>query len=164
MKVSKLIMAMLMSILLMTSFACSNKTENTPVVEGEGEESGPRLTISETHDTIRKGVRMILSYDKSSSSFVGTVENTTTHPITSVRVEVHLSGGIELGPTPRIILSPGAKEKITLSAEGRSFTWWKAHAESGEGEGEGEHEGEGKGEHEHGEVGEHEHDEKGEHK
>ena len=97
----------------------------------EGEEAGPRISKDGTHDEIRKGVRLILSFDNESSSFVGTVENVTEKTISRVRVEVHLSNGNELGPTEPIDLAPGKKEDVKLSAEGQSFNWWKAHAEAG---------------------------------
>lgn len=97
----------------------------------QGEEAGPRISIDGTHDEVRKGVRLILSFDKESSSFIGTVENVTEKPISRVRVEVHLSNGKELGPTEPIYLAPGKKADVKLSAKGQSFTWWKAHAEAG---------------------------------
>ncbi len=97
----------------------------------EGEEAGPRIAKDGTHDEVRKGVRLILSFDKDSSSFIGTVENVTEKAISRVRVEVHLSNGKELGPTEPIDLAPGKKADVKLSAEGQSFNWWKAHAEAG---------------------------------
>lgn len=98
---------------------------------GEGEEIGPRISIDGTHDEVRKGIRLILSFDNESSSFIGTVENVTEKTISRVRVEVHLSNGKELGPTEPIDLAPGKKVDVKLSAEGQSFNWWKAHAEAG---------------------------------
>jgi len=106
---------------------------------GEGEESGQAFTLNETYNKARRGVRLILAYDKASSSFIGTVENVTNRTIRSVRVEVHLSNGTELGPTRPIDLSPGKKASVKLSAPGQSFSWWKAHPEAGS----GEHSGEG---------------------
>ena len=99
---------------------------------GEGEEAGPRISKDGTHDEVRKGVRLILSFDNESSSFIGTVENVTEKTISRVRVEVHLSNGNELGPTEPIDLAPGKKVEVKLSAEGQSFNWWKAHAEASE--------------------------------
>ncbi len=98
---------------------------------GEGEESGPRIPIDGTHNELRKGSRLILSFDKESSSFIGTVENVSEKTLTRVRIEVHLSNGIELGPTEPISLEPGKKADVKLSAEGQTFEWWKAHAEVG---------------------------------
>lgn len=97
---------------------------------GEGEEAGPRISKDGTHDEVRKGVRLILSFDNESSSFTGTVENITEKTISRVRVEVHLSNGTELGPTEPIDLAPGKKVDVELSAKGQSFNWWKAHAEA----------------------------------
>jgi hypothetical protein len=99
--------------------------------EGEGEESGPRISKDGTHDEVRKGARLILSFDNESSSFIGTVENVAEKTLSRVRVEVHLSNGTELGPTKPIDLAPGKKVDVKLSAKGQSFNWWKAHAEVG---------------------------------
>ncbi len=134
MQKSRLVMTLCMSILLITAFACSNqpaadKQEGKQIHKpgekhehkGEGEEAGPRLTIQDTYDTVRKGVRLILAYDSASSTFTGTVENVTKKTIKSVRVEVHLSNRVELGPTKPIDLAPGKKEKVKLSAAGQTF-------------------------------------------
>lgn len=97
----------------------------------EGEEAGPRIALDGTHDEVRKGSRLILSYDTETSSFIGTVENLTEKTLTRVRIEVHLSNGTELGPTEPINIAPGEKADVKLSAEGQTFEWWKAHAEVG---------------------------------
>ncbi len=102
--------------------------------EGEGEESGPQIGLDGTHNEVRKGVRLILSFDSESSSFVGTVENVSEKTVPKVRVEVHLSNGTELGPTKPVNLAPGKKIKVKLSAVDQTFTWWKAHAEAGSSE------------------------------
>jgi hypothetical protein len=94
---------------------------------------------------------LVLAYDSESLSFVGTVENVTGETVKSVRVEVHLSNGVELGPTKPVLLESGQKEDVMLAAKGQSFDWWKAHAETGEGEHGGEHGHEHGEEHEHGE-------------
>ncbi|MFQ5629143.1 MAG: hypothetical protein ACE5I1_10320 [bacterium] len=127
-------------------FACQNKTEeNAHDAGNEGEEPGVRLAIDERYNDMRNGVRLILAFDEAFSSFTGTLENTAHETKPSVRVEVHLSDGAELGPTPPVDLAPGEKLQVTLPAAGHVFEWWKAHAETSEGEGEhaGEHEAEG---------------------
>ena len=99
---------------------------------GAGEEGGTLLALDETFDSIRNGVRLIMSYDAASQSFIGTVENTTTQTIQAVRVEVHLSNGVELGPTPSGDLAPGETRAVILSAAGTSgYDGWVPHAESG---------------------------------
>jgi hypothetical protein len=104
----------------------------------EGEESGKTLGLDETYNQVHSGVRLILAYHKASTSFIGIVENTTDKTIKSVRVEVHLSNGTELGPTERMNLAPGEKAGIKLEALAPVFTWWKAHAETGSSEHSGE--------------------------
>jgi hypothetical protein len=110
--------------------------EHTHEGEGaeEGEESGPQIGLDGTHDEVRKGVRLILSFESESSSFVGTVENVSEKTVPKIRVEVHLSNGTELGPTKPVDLAPGKKIDVKLSAVDQTFTWWKAHAEAGSSE------------------------------
>lgn len=100
----------------------------------EGQEAGKTLGLNETYDRTHSGVRLILAYHKASTSFIGTVENTTDKTIKSVRVEVHLSNGTEVGPTERMTLAPGEKAGIKLEATAHVFTWWKAHIETGSSE------------------------------
>ena len=113
---------------------------------GSEEGSGANLAPDETFDMARGGARLILSYEAVSNSFKGTVENTTNNVLTRVRIEVHLSNGTELGPTPPVDMAPGQVLAITLPSTQASFTGWVAHAEVGGGEG-SESGGEGGGEH-----------------
>ncbi len=116
------------------------------------EESGVELSLDETYDRIRNGARLFLTYDPENNSFNGFVENTIEETLNRVRVEVHLSNGVELGPTTPVDLVPGERIAIKLSAKNFEFDGWTAHPEVGEsssehGEGENEHGEEGKGEH-----------------
>ncbi len=96
----------------------------------EGEESGEYIARDESWDATRRGMRLQLSFDPAEDAFTGTVENTTQETICAVRVEVHLSGSIELGPTERTDLAPGESVAIELPAEGSSdFEAWTAHPE-----------------------------------
>ena len=114
-----------------------------------GEESGKRIAKNKTWNATRNGAHLILAYDAASQSFKGTVENASTKVLSQVRVEVHLSNGIELGPTRRIDLEPGKKISVELSAVDQKFEWWTTHPEAGNEEGHGNEEGGG----EHGERG-----------
>ena len=102
-----------------------------------GEELGEsriRYGIAETAREARSGVRLELRFDGASETFTGTVVNTTAEPVSRVRVEVHLSNGVELGPTPRISLAPGETSSVQLEAVGQRFEAWTTHVEIGEGE------------------------------
>ena len=107
---------------------------NKPSIGEEGEESGTELALNETYDQVRNGARLILTYDAQSNAFKGTVENTTSETLKQVRVEVHLSNGKELGPTPAADLAPGEKREVQLIATSTDFDGWTAHPEVGEGE------------------------------
>ncbi len=121
---------------------------------GSEEGSGATLALDETFDAVRGGARLILSYDTASNAFTGTVENTTGSVLSNVRIEVHLSNGIELGPTTPVDMAPGEVLPVNLPAAQASFAGWIAHAEVGGGEGGGEHGGGRSGGGEHGGGGE----------
>ena len=104
---------------------------------GSEEGSANMLAPDETFDAVRGGARLILSYDAPSNSFKGTVENTTNGVLDQVRIEVHLSNGVELGPTTPRDMAPGEVVSISMPATAASFTGWTPHAEVGGGEGSG---------------------------
>lgn len=108
--------------------------DNVRIGEAEGEESGGFLTLDETYDTVRKGARLIIGYHAADHTFVGTVENTTSAILLQVRVEVHLSNGVELGPTTPVDLLPGQTTAVSLKAATEPFDGWTPHAEVGAGE------------------------------
>ena len=110
-------------------------------VGGEEGSGADALVLDETFDEVRGGARLILSYDAPSNTFKGAVENTTSVVLDRVRIEVHLSNGIELGPTTPTDMAPGAVAAINLLATPAPFTGWTAHAEVGGG-GEGSESGE----------------------
>jgi hypothetical protein len=95
----------------------------------EGEESGVYISASETWDVVRRGARLVLSFDADAGAFVGTVENTTESTLCAIRVEVHLDTGTELGPTPRVDAPAGQSTPVTLSVEGEAFESFTAHPE-----------------------------------
>lgn len=101
---------------------------------GEGEEDGTQLSLDSTYDVTKKGVRLILKYDKEINSFVGSMENISNKTVKKARVEVHLSNGIELGPTTPINLAPKAKQDLIIKATEKSFEGWSTHAEIGSSE------------------------------
>ena len=99
-------------------------------VTEEGE-SGTRYASAETATEVRKGIELIARYDSSRRAFTGEVRNTTNATVRQVRVEIHLSNGAELGPTPRVDLAAGQHDAIELDAGGHNFDWWTVHVEIG---------------------------------
>ena len=90
--------------------------------------------LNDTYDNVINGARLILKFDSKIKTFVGTVENTTETTLSNVRVEVHQSNGIELGPTTPTDLRSGERINITLASDGSSFDKWTAHPEVGNNE------------------------------
>ena len=143
--------------------SAAREVGNIPQRDGGAEESGQQFGLTDTYDKVRAGARLTLAYDAAANGFTGTVVNTTTALLPQVRVEVHLSNGVELGPTPPEDLMPGQSLPVHLPAGNQPFVRWGAHPEVGGGKaadgGEhsggsaaGEHSG---GEHSRGESGEH---------
>lgn len=97
---------------------------------GEGEESGEYIGRADSWDATRRGIRLTLAFDEGRDAFIGTVENTTEGTVCAVRVEVHLAGGPELGPTERRDLGPGESAAVELSAGDEDFESWTAHPET----------------------------------
>ena len=138
-------LALLLAAALAFAVACSESGEEHQSREGpgehggqqgqhqqEGEESAEQLGKADTYDHTRNGARLILTYSEADNAFSGTVENTTDAALTRVRVEVHLSNGIELGPTEPGDLAPGESREITLAASDEPFETWSAHPEAGQ--------------------------------
>ena len=65
------------SILWVTLLLFCVDCETEKAANGSDEESGVELALNEVYHRVRMGVRLIMSYDLSSNSFKGTVENTT---------------------------------------------------------------------------------------
>ncbi len=121
---------------------------------GEAGESGTQYRKSQIASETREGVVLVIAYDSASDTFIGTVRNTNDRTVQHVRVEVHLSNGVELGPTPRVNLAAGETRAVHLSAMSQSFTGFSVHVElglgehggsGGEGGGEGNEGGSGEG-------------------
>lgn len=99
---------------------------------GEPGESGTQFALTDTATDARSGVELVIKYDSSRKEFVGTVTNTTNATVTMVRVEIHLSNCVELGPTPNVDLAPGESRTVTLDARSQSnFDSYSVHVEIG---------------------------------
>ncbi len=101
---------------------------------GESEESGTRYELSETAREARSGIDLVIGYDAVTGRFRGELTNTTAASVANVRVEIHLSNGVEIGPTPRVTIEPNQKMPVELAATGQRFTTWSVHIEIGTGE------------------------------
>ena len=114
-------------ILFIGFFSCGN----SPTGSGEEGESGRQYGLSDTATETRNGIRLVMKYDSQKKSFTGTLVNTTNESVADVRVEIHLSNGVELGPTPRVNMTPGQTSPVTLDAGGQNFNQWSVHVEIG---------------------------------
>lgn len=98
---------------------------------GEPGESGTRYNLGDTAYESRQGVDLVMSHYGPGDRFEGTITNVTGSAISNVRVEIHLSNGTELGPTPNVRLAAGEMLDVELDAAGQSFAWWSVHVEIG---------------------------------
>lgn len=149
MSIKKVSLAIMAMAILTFGFNMNVIAQEHEHEEENSEESGKQYSMTQTYNEVNHGVKLILKYDKASSSFKGTMENTTKKTAEKARVEIHLSNGVELGPTKAVNIKPGKKVDVKLSARGQKFETWSAHAEIGS----SEHT------HSHGDGAEHSHDE-----
>ncbi len=124
------ILAAIAIVAIVSVMSSCSRTDDLLISE-EGEESNVELALDETYDKVRNGVRLIMNYNAQSNTFKGTIENTTDETLKQVLVEVHLSNGKELGPTPLVDLAPGEKKTVQLIATSTNFDGWTAHPEVG---------------------------------
>ncbi|MCE2470831.1 MAG: hypothetical protein J4G18_02835, partial [Anaerolineae bacterium] len=101
------------------------------------------------YDVTRNGARLVMRYDEANNRFVGKVANMSKATLTRVRVEIHLSNGVELGPTTPTDVPAGHLLSVTLPATDQPFDSWTPHAEVGmsegaSGKGSGDHGGRSK--------------------
>ena len=95
-------------------------------VEGSGndtaEGSGTNaLALNQTYEATCNGARLVMRYDEANNRFVGKVVNMTNATLTRVRVEIHLSNGVELGPTTPTDLPAGYQLSLTMPATDQPF-------------------------------------------
>ena len=119
------------ALLAVLALAACNGSPTSPT--GEPGESGTQYGLTDTARESRSGVDLVMTYDQPNQRFNGTVTNTTSATVAAVRVEIHLSNGVELGPTPRVDMTAGQVESVTLDARGQTFTRWSVHVEIGSG-------------------------------
>jgi hypothetical protein len=80
---------------------------------------------------VRRGTSQVMKREAAKER---SLDNTTNQTLSKVRVEVHLSNGIELGPTTLTDLAPDQTINVELSAAGQDFNKWSAHPEVGSSE------------------------------
>lgn len=120
-------MKMIITLLAVAVLAGCSSTE-----PGEG---GRRWDKDETATVTRSGVKLVIRYHSSKEEFRGTMTNTTNSSVSDARVEIHLSNGRDLGPTPRTALAGGESKDVALDAAGQQFSWFSVHIELGGGSG-----------------------------
>lgn len=130
MKKFRVILSVALLQLIIVGVSCAQKGHE----EFHGEEDGIQFKKSQTYDEVKNGVRLVLKYNEASSEFVGFIANKSEKAVKKARVEVHLSNGVELGPTKPKDVNPGEKFEVKLSANGQKFETWSTHAEVGSNE------------------------------
>ncbi|TKG88244.1 hypothetical protein EYV94_27300 [Puteibacter caeruleilacunae] len=150
MKRFKMIYSLFFLLMLVATSCQESEMEGAEGTEGQGGEigeSGQQWDRSATANEIINGVNLILTYDATSESFKGTLENLNTKVAPQVRVEVHVydaaGNSTEYGPTTPKDMQAGEKHNVVLATPGAgSFVTFAMHPEVG---GSGSEAGEGSG-------------------
>jgi hypothetical protein len=106
------------------------RSEHSEREHEEREESGEYIGAGDKWRATRNGLELHLVYAPELGTFFGTVRNTTEQKLCAVRVEIHLSSGVELGPTKPKDLDAGAKTGVMLGVAGKQVDRWTAHPET----------------------------------
>ena len=131
----KVIAVLLFAVSVLSLSNCNSEkvvTEHSEGHDSSGEETSLQensFNKDQVFDQERNGMRLVLQYDTVQMAFTGKVTNVTGKTIKAVRVEVHLSNDVELGPTVPVDLLPYADVVVRLDAKGQVFDRWIAHPE-----------------------------------
>ena len=117
-----------LALLLVTG--CSREEYRGSDSSDESEAVG-YVTWTDTLSQVTRGVRLELYYDSTAGAFVGKLANVSGRVAPKVRVEVHLLGGGELGPTRAQDLGPADVRSVYLADKGHNVDHWTAHVEVG---------------------------------
>ena len=123
---SKIILIMCIIITASCLSACGKDDGSSPPV---GKGFGVKIAHGESYDRDQDGIRLILTHDPKYNTFIGFVENLTNDTLNGVRIELHLSNGVVLGPTSPVDLVPGERKDINISAKNYIFENWTVHLE-----------------------------------
>ena len=107
---------------------------------GEAGEGGVQFAKNETATDVRQGVALTVNFDAARGVFTYALENTTAATVSQVRVEIHLSNGCEIGPTPNVDLAAGETKTAELDPRDepepecqQDFATFSIHVELGSG-------------------------------
>ena len=76
------------------------------------------------------GSSWLMGFEQGAERFSGTVRNMTSQTVRDARIEIHLSNGVELGPTP-VEGDAGDTLPVELDARGQTLDWSSGHVEPG---------------------------------
>jgi hypothetical protein len=112
--------------------ACKNNAESNKEVESPVviEHETPLLKADVINDTIN-GIHFICKYDTDNKYFSGSLKNTTNELIEGVKVQIYLSNGMSLNPSPTTNLNPEAEYESTFMVDADVKEWdkWDAQIE-----------------------------------
>ena len=95
--------------------------------------SGPSMVPKDGQfEYARDGVVAFMQYIPEHNVFHGRVGNGSDESLLYVRVKVHLSNGIELGPSKPAHLVPDQSTSVWLETTDEEFDSWSAHIEIGQ--------------------------------
>lgn len=112
--------------------ACNNAADSKKKIENSQDpiEDIATLLKTDVYDDTINGVHVIFKYmGDDDKYFFGSRMNLTDETIEGFQIGVHLSNGMDLGPTPVGDLLPGQEGSMMIDAEVAEWEKWAANVE-----------------------------------
>lgn len=126
--------------------ACNNNAGSKEDVESqaisENEESAwdlvdleAQLLKTDVYDDTISGVHVMVKYMLDDKYFYGSLENVGDEHVVGLKLGMHLSNGMDLGPSHGADLEPGKAGSVVIDADIKEWEKWAVYVEIGDAEG-----------------------------
>jgi len=92
----------------------------------EGNAPGTFIPVTDTWDSVRDGLHVVLSYDEGLDAFKGMITNNTSGTLCDAQVSVQLENGPDLGPSTPVDLDAGAARPVEIRVDGEPVQFFAA--------------------------------------
>ncbi|MEX2610927.1 MAG: hypothetical protein WEA24_13340 [Gemmatimonadota bacterium] len=94
----------------------------------EGNAPGTFIPVTDTWDSVRDGLHVVLSYDEGLDAFKGMITNNTSGTLCRAQVSVQLENGPDLGPSAPVDLNAGAARPVEIRVDGEPVEFFAANS------------------------------------
>ncbi len=88
-----------------------------------------QLLPTDVYDDTISGVHVMVKYMLDDKYFYGSLENVGDELVKGIKVGMHLSNGMDLGPTHGLDLVPGKAGSVVIDADIKEWEKWAVYVE-----------------------------------